>query len=117
MLEKYWKKVFRADIKTKLVYADKEYNKYKSTGRLIYLQQAGNKLFSAVENYMMLKYSQRARSYEAVKGIITDARDKKLLVDAAQLHYFYYNAELQMSRSDAESYYKDVYNKMNDRLG
>ena len=104
------------DIKNKVRESEREYQQYKRTDHLIYLQQAGNKIFSAVENYMMVKYHQRHKSYEKVKEMITDNADSKLLVDGAQLHYFFYNSDLQMSRYDAETIFKSVLREMKRRL-
>jgi hypothetical protein len=110
---KDWINVFKEDTKNKLDYGDKEYKMYKRTGDLIYLQQAGNKLFSAVENYLMIKYKKRVRSYQSLlKQIEKDKTDRELLTQTVQLHYFFYNADLQMDRYTAEILYKDNARKL-----
>lgn len=112
-----WKKVFKSDIKEKMKHSRQEFEMYKKTGYIIYLQQASNKLFSAVENYLMVKYERRVRSFSELKRLIGDNRnDKKLLFDASQIHYFFYNGELQMTRDEASFYYRDIYQRMQKRL-
>jgi len=111
-----WKKSFQADVREKLRFARKEHKQYLSTGRIIHLQQAGNKLFSAVENYLMFKYDKRVVSYRDLKAIVTDTRDKKLLLDAAQLHYFYYNGGLHMPYYDAEDFFVSVNKRIQSRV-
>ena len=111
-----WKTKFKKDIKTKFKHALLEFKKYKKTNQLIYLQQACNKLFSVVENYLMLKYKKRVRSYKRLREIINN-KDKDLLFKAVQLHYFYYNSDLQMSRYEAEDGFQVVYRQMKSLLG
>lgn len=110
-----WQQSFKIDIKEKLKYSEKEYNEYKNTGYIIYLQQAGNKLFSVVENWLMLKYNKRVRSYKALLMNI-DKNDKILLTQASQLHYFFYNGDLQMSKEEAEIIYENMLSKMKNRV-
>ena len=112
-----WKKAFKKDIKVKLDYANREYKKYRTEGNLIYLQQAGNKLFSAVENYLMIKYGKRVRNYAKLLNMVnSNKNDSRLLTQAVQLHYFFYNADLHMDRYTAEVIFLDVYNKLKNRI-
>jgi hypothetical protein len=116
-LQTNWKSVFKKDIESKLKYAEIEFKEYKRTGYIIYLQQSCNKLFSAVENYMMLKYNIRVKSYQELKQIvINNKNDKVLLAQVSQLHYFFYNGDLQMDRDEAEILYIDIKNKLKNRL-
>jgi len=117
IIESNWEKVFTKDINDKLEHADKEYNKYKETGYIIYMQQASNKLFSAVENYMMLKYNKRVKSYRQLVIMIKHNRnDSILMAQVVQLHYFFYNGELQMTKDEAELLYIDIRKKIKVRL-
>lgn len=112
-----WMLVFKKDISMKLKHADDEYNLYKNTNNLIYLQQACNKLFSAVENYLMLKYKKRVRSYSQLRELVKDNEyDIEILTEAVQLHYFFYNADLQMDRYTAENMFKIVRRKIKNRM-
>ena len=113
----YWKQEFRRDIHVKLQASINEYNKYKQTNNIIYLQQAGNKLFSIVEHLLMIKYDFRTKNYQKIRYIVKEnEKDRELLRDVAQLHYFFYDAELQMDRKDAEDYYHDIKSRINMRL-
>jgi len=117
IIESNWEKVFTKDINDKLEHADKEYNKYKETGYIIYMQQASNKLFSAVENYMMLKHNKRVKSYRQLVIMIKHNRnDSILMAQVVQLNYFFYNGELQMSKDEAELLYIDIRKKIKVRL-
>ncbi len=98
--------------------SDVEFDKYKKENKVIYLQQACNKLFSAVENFLMIKYSRRYKNYQDIKRMVSGNRvDSLLLSEAVQLHYFYYNGDLQMDRYDAETLYKEVRRKLKNRIG
>jgi len=112
-----WKKSFRKDIKNKVILMNKEYALFQETNNVGYLQQAGNKLFSIVENYLQLKYSHRVNSYTELKILVkNNNNDYDLLIKAVQLHYFFYNGEIQMPRDEAEYYYKEVNKKIIARL-
>jgi len=112
-----WKEIFKRDWKIKIEEAEKEFQQYKLTDKLIYLQQSGNKIFSVVKNYLMYKYNRRVRSYNEIRAlVINNSSDSLLLSKASQLHYFFYNADLQMSRYDAVDIYKDVRNNILSRL-
>jgi hypothetical protein len=104
-----WQHVFRRDIAQKCIEAKREFSMYKKSENAIYLQQAGNKLFSVVENVLMLKLGKRVRSYAQLRELVkNDNAALKLLTDAAQLHYFFYNADLHIDRYEAEVYYQSV---------
>ena len=117
IIQSNWETVFKKDIKQKLLYAEKEYSQYKQTGYIIYLQQAGNKLFSVVENWLMLKHKKRVRGYQQLVNIVSqNNNDSFLLAQSVQLHYFFYNGELQMSKQEAEILFKNISRKMKNRI-
>jgi len=92
-----WRKVFYRDIKTKFRASKQEFNKYKRTRKVIYLQQASGKLFSAVENYLKIRYNIRKRSYRELWDMVkSNSNDRTLLQLTKQLHIFYYNGSLDM---------------------
>ena len=110
---KSWKNHFTNDVLVKVKYSKKEYERYKKTKKVIFLQQACGKLFSAVENYLMVKYSQRKRSYHSLWEMINrNEKDKTLLQLSKQLHVFYYNGTLDTKVYEAEGIYDNVYQKM-----
>lgn len=112
-----WKKGFKQDINNKLAFATKEYNSYTLTDNVIFLQQAGNKLFSAVENYLMIKYNHRVKSYAQILQLVKNNKnDTVLLIQAVQLHYFFYNADLYSDRYTIEIVFKIVMSKMKSRM-
>ncbi len=112
-----WKSLFRKDIEVKLRESKREYDIFKRTGEVIYLQQAGNKLFSLVENYLMVKYDKKVEKYGDVRKLVFNNKfDKELLIEANLLHKFYYNSTLYMDIIDAEFYFLKVYNKIKGRI-
>ena len=113
----HWKHLFRKDIESKIRVAEQEYQRYHQTRKVIYLQQAGNKMFSAVENFLMLKYNRRARSYQELARLVRNNKNDRILLKlAATLHYFFYNGELQMLRWEAESNYREVRDILKNRM-
>lgn len=117
MIQLEWKDMFKKDIRDKLRESKKEYDEYVSTNQVVYLQQAGNKLFSVVENYLMLKYNTRVRSYDDLKILVkNNSFDIKLLKKVSLLHYFFYQNEIE---GDADSYavlYVEIYDIMKGRV-
>lgn len=112
-----WKKVYLSDIREKLIESKREYDEYKTTKRVVYLQQAGNKLFSVVENYLMIKYKRRTNNYQELRGLISqNSFDRLLLSKVAQLHYFFYENTLRGELEEFEDIYLDVYKTMKNRM-
>jgi hypothetical protein len=108
MLTKEERDSFKEDSRIKLIEGNKEWQRYKSTGKIIYLQQAGEKLFSAVENLLQIKYNAKANSYGHLRKIVKSQKDSILLVEASRLHYFYYNGELREYKEDIELVFQSV---------
>ena len=75
-----WKKIFKEDMLQKLNESKEEFKRYKSTKKVVYLQQAGNKLFSVVENYLMIKYNVRVVSYRELKNVVNDKDENQRFV-------------------------------------
>jgi len=112
-----WKESFKHDIKTKINHADIEYKKYKKDDKLIYLQQACEKMYSAVENFLMIKYETRAHSYQQLYyRVLANDKDSALLSSAQMLHEFFYNGEIKMLRTDADRVYNSVRDRLKTRL-
>ena len=112
-----WKKKFNVDIENKWALMNDEYQNYLRTNNIGYLQQAGNKLFLIVENYLQIKYMHRINNYRELKLLIrNNVNDYDLLVSASQLHYFFYNGEVQMQRDEAEFFYLKIHKKTKIRL-
>lgn len=112
-----WKEMFKHDISEKMIESKREYELYKKTGRVVYLQQAGNKLFSVVENWLMVKYNKRVSSYQDLKNLTKDNRNDRLLLSkVAQLHYFFYENELRGEAWEFEEIYLESYKNMSNRI-
>ena len=57
----------------------------------------------------MLKYNKKVSSYKQLQELVRKSEsDKRLLRNAVQLHYFFYNCEAQMNRLDAEELFLEV---------
>jgi len=111
--ESDWRKFFEEDIRVKLEEAKNELEEYKRTGYIIYLQQACNKLFSALENQLMLKYNKKTSRYKELQMVIgKNHDDQHLLRDARHLHIFFYKGDLDMSKEDAESEFNRIYGEV-----
>lgn len=118
MAKPHWKDYFRGDIRRKIREADVEYKKYKEGKGVVYLQQACNKLFSAVENLLMVKYGKQEKSFQKILALaMNNQDDRTLLNDSAQLHYFFYNGETHMLATIAEPLYKKVRERVLNRTG
>ncbi len=112
-----WKSYFKKDIENKYKLMINEYSQYENTDNIDYLQQAGNKLFNIVKNYLQVKYNKRMGTYNELKLLVRNNKNNyELLLESAQLRYFFYNGELQMQRDEAEHFYKKVLQKINSRL-
>lgn len=112
-----WRKIFVQDMRQKLHESYREYQKYKKTDRVVYLQQAGNKLFSVVENWLMVKYDSRVSSYSELKYLVRNNRNDRLLLSkVAQLHYFYYENVIRGEPWEFEEIYLEGYQIMKRRV-
>lgn len=112
-----WKKMFDEDIRDKLKESRNEYLKYEKTNRVVYLQQAGNKLFSVVENWLMVKYNIRVQSYQELRIVVKNNKyDRQLLSKVAQLHYFYYENKLRGEPEEFADIYVEIYDIMYNRI-
>jgi hypothetical protein len=114
---KDWSNKFDKDVKSKLQASEIEYKNYKDNNNLIFLQKAGEKLFSAVENHLMIKYNQLHKSHNDIRIMISgNNNDKILFEDADILHKFFYNSDLVISRYGAEVKYRQVLSKLKARM-
>jgi len=112
-----WKQIFLEDIKQKMSESKNEYNKYKDTKRIVFLQQAGNKLFSVVENWLMVKYNKRVRSFVELRVLVkNNVHDRRLLSKVSQLHYFYYENVVRGEPEEFEDIYLESYEIMENRI-
>ena len=108
--------IVRINMLNMLKYSKNEYNQYKKTGNIVYLQQAGNKLFNVIENYIQLINRVRAESFYEIKNLVREKKLRHLLYDARTLHRFFYNSELEMNIEDAEELYISVLSRTEQRI-
>lgn len=114
---KNWQSYFKQDVKNKFIVSQEEFEKYKHTSSIIYLQQACEKMFSVVENYFMIKYEYRAKSYgDLYAKVRSNSNDVELLRKAFQLHQFFYNGEVQMPKYIAEDEFIHISLLMKSRI-
>ena len=83
---------------------------------MVYLQQAGEKLFNALENYIQFVNKKRAESFYEIKNMVQEKSLRHLLYDARNLHRFFYNGELEYNIMDAESLYVSVKKRLEERI-
>lgn len=109
--------VLKRNMEGMLRYSQEEFAEFKRTGDVVFLQQAGEKLFSAVENYISLKSKVRVESYyEAMQLAKGDRELRNLLYDAKILHQFFYNGESEMRAEDIEPRYRKVLARLQARI-
>lgn len=95
----------KANMLSMMKYSKIEFEEYKRTGDIVFLQQAGEKLFNALENYIQYVQITRYASYYEMHLNVKEKPLKKLLYDAKRLHQFFYNGELEISKDYAEEEY------------
>jgi len=99
-----------------LKYSKQEFNKYKQTKNIIYLQQAGEKLFNVVENYISYINKIRIEYFKQARSLIKQKNLIKLLYDARDLHRFFYHGVNEMFEQDAKELYESVLRRVEDRV-
>jgi hypothetical protein len=109
--------VVKENIKNMMKYSKNEYQKYKKTRNIIYLQQAGEKLFNAIENYIGLANKVFVDSFYSAKQLTMRNKPlRKLLYDGRALHRFFYNSTNELDAYEAESLYIRTYKNLNERI-
>jgi len=93
--------VVKENMKNMIKYSKQEFNTYKSTKDIVYLQQAGEKLFNALENYIQFINRVEAFSFYGIKNLIKEKSLRRLLYDGKDLHRFFYRGENEMTVDDA----------------
>lgn len=99
-----------------LKYSKLEYKQYKSTKNIIYLQQAGEKLFNVLEGYLSYINSVRIEYFQQAMGLIKEKSLIKLLYDARDLHKFFYHGINERREEDADILYNSVLDRIETRI-
>ena len=106
----------KQNMENMIKFSKSEYTKYKSTKNIVYLQQSGEKLFNALESYIEFINKIQVSSYYELKNLIKEKSLRNLLYDARNLHRFFYSAELEMNKEDAEELYLNVRSRLEKRI-
>ena len=99
-----------------LKYSKEEYKQYKSTKNIIYLQQAGEKLFNVIEGYLSFINKVRIEYFQQARGLIKEKSLAKLLYDTRDLHRFFYHGTNERLESEANELYQSVLNRIENRI-
>ena len=101
--------VLRANMRGMVRYAQEEFRSYRSSGDIILLQQAGEKLFNAVENLISVKRGVQVGSFFEAKNLAKGNKElTRLLYEAQSLHRFFYNGVNELNVEDAEALFRKV---------
>lgn len=106
----------KSNMLSMIKYSKEEYQQFKKTKNIIYLQQAGEKLFNALENYIQYINKIQARNFYEIKSLIKERPLRQLLYDAQNLHRFFYNGELEMNTEDVADLYDSVLKRVEERI-
>jgi len=110
-----WIPSFRQDINSKWSAMNEEYNLYLDNNKAVYLQQACEKLFSIIENYLQIKYAYKTDSYGNLLSKVSND-DSIFLSGAMQLHRYFYNGQTELLDLQAQQLYLTYRDKMKSRL-
>ncbi len=110
------KTIVKKNMKNMLQWSKIEYDKFKEKREIIHLQQAGEKLFNAIELYLSYISGYRFDTHGAPYQVIREKKLLELLNDANTLHQFFYNAENRASIEFIEEKYKNVWNRIYQRI-
>lgn len=91
-----------------------EYAKFNKTKNIVYLQQAGEKLFNAIESYIQYKRKVNVDSFYELKNLATKSQ-KKLLYKGRELHRFFYNGLNEYDIETAERKYLKLYKQLKNK--
>ena len=108
--------VIKENMKNMIKYSKQEFQTYKSTKDIVYLQQAGEKLFNALESYLSFIYKTRVEYYQQLRLMIKEKSVVKLLYDARDLHRFFYHGTNEMIEQDAVELYESVLGRIENRI-
>jgi len=108
--------VVKENMKNMLKYSKQEYQQYRKNNNVIYLQQASEKLFSVVENYISFINQIRIEYFQQARKLISEKALIRLLYDARDLHRFFYHGINEMIEVDAEELYLSVLKRIEIRV-
>lgn len=117
------KEYIKDNFKSMLSHSKEEFNKWKHNKNEIFLKQACEKVFVAIEHFVELKkniditkHYQFRREFRTIKGINRNTIDT-LSFKADALHQFFYNGKMYESDyTIIEKYYLDVFIYLNNKI-
>jgi len=106
-----------ANMKGMMKYSRREYDQYKSSKNQIYLQQACEKLFSALNNYIEIVNNTRISGAPDVKRLVVKEKSlAELYYDCLGLHRYFYTGDYDVDVGFIESKYLESYKKLQQRI-
>lgn len=117
-MEKYFIESKRI-AKDMLKESHKEYLRYKAGDGIIFLQQAGEKLFNAFSKYLEIKYSKQLFKHNLTRKYASyNQSDDYLMKIVDLLHRFFYHGESfeDTQRDDIEKEYLIAHQKIQSKI-
>ena len=106
-----------ANMKGMMKYSKQEYEEYKTTKKQIYLQQACEKLFSALNNYVEIINNTRVSGSPDVKRLVVKEKSlAELYYVCLGLHRYFYTGDYDVDVTFIEKKYLDSYKKLQKRI-
>lgn len=109
-------RIIKENMRNMLKYSKLEYAEYKKTQDIILLQQAGEKLFNAIENYIEDYYQVKVDSFYELTNLTKERELRDLLYKGRELHRFFYNAENEYDVRTAEIKYNQLLTKVERKI-
>ena len=104
-------------MKDMLKHAKLEFIQYEKTNDVIYLQQAGEKLFNSFERYLEIKYQSIKYRHDDIQYLASkDSNNLVLFSQMNQLHRFFYHGEVEMPTDVAKKIFQSVVQKIESRI-
>ena len=108
--------VVKENMSSMLRYSKEEYKQYKLSKNIIYLQQAGEKLFNVIEGYLSFVNKVRIEYFQQARGLIKEKTLAKLLYDSRDLHRFFYHGTNERLEFEADELYQSVLKRIEERI-
>lgn len=109
-------RVIKENMLNMLKYSKEEYKIYKQRKDIVYLQQAGEKLFNVIEGYISVINNIQIQSFQQARGLIKERSLTKLLYDCRTLHRFFYNSTNELLEQEADMFYNSVLSRIESRV-
>jgi len=109
--------LLKINAKEMLKHSKLEYTQYEKTGEIVYLQQAGEKLFNAFSRYLEIKYNVITTNHDDIRMLSTrDQRNFDLMSKMDALHEFFYHGGMSEAHGYAKKTYNEVVKSLENRI-